>query len=267
MKYLRIPLLLILMFTLSTTVMAKDRVIKIEQPRATVYLPQADKATGIAVVDCPGGGYYTLALDHEGHQWAPMFNNAGIAYVVLEYTLPYGDRSLPIADVRRTFELLADSAAIWGIDPEKIGIMGFSAGGHLASTVATHPEEAGVRPAFQILFYPVVSLETEISHGKTRLGFLGENPTDAEVKEYSNYYKVTPQTPKAFIALSANDKSVLPDNSLRYAAALSAVGVPYSLHVYPTGGHGWGYRSSFPYHVDMLWDFQSWINDLVTSYK
>lgn len=240
---------------------AAGRIVRIDSPKATVYLPPQPDASGRAIVDCPGGGYSHLSVDNEGHYWAPFFNELGLTYVVLEYTLPGADRTLPLADVETTFKLLADSAEAWHVNPSQIGIMGFSAGGHLASTVATHPTKA-MTPAFQILFYPVVSLENGLTHKGTRRGFLGDNPDDATVRQYSNMYQVTGQTPQAFIALSADDTAVPPANSLMYADALVKAKVPVALHMYPAGGHGWGYRTRFADHDRMLAELSSWLRSL-----
>ena len=234
------------------------KVIEIESPKATVYLPANPAKDGKAIVCCPGGGYSHLATNHEGHHWAPFYNNLGIAYVVLEYRMPKGDRTIPVSDVEATFKILKENAEAWKINPDSIGIMGSSAGGHLASTCATHPTEI-MRPAFQILFYPVISLENSITHKGTRKGFLGENPTEADVKAYSNYYQVTPETPRAFLALSSDDRVVPAQNSLLYATALVENKVPVALSMFPTGGHGWGYRTSYKYHEATLEALTAWL--------
>lgn len=141
----------------------QGRIMEFDSPKLTVFLPNRHVATGKAVVVCPGGGYTHLAKDHEGFDWAPLFNNLGMACAVLQYKLPAGDNTIPMADVDAAFKLLADSASVWGINPESIGIMGSSAGGHLASTAATHTSP-NCKPAFQILFYPVISMQDEITH-------------------------------------------------------------------------------------------------------
>lgn len=239
---------------------AQVKIFDYNNPKLKVFLPPKCMATGKAIVACPGGGYSHIAVDHEGFRWASYFNNLGIAYAVLEYKLPNGDHRIPMNDVEAAFKILSDSASVWNIDSEKIGIMGSSAGGHLASAMSTHPFGA-CAPAFQILFYPVISLDEEITHKGTRKGFLGESPEQPMVTEWSNDKKVTVSTPRAFLALSSDDKVVQPINSILYFNALQKAGVPVSMFIYPTGGHGWGYRSSFKYHQQMLNELTAWLTD------
>lgn len=192
---------------------AGPRTVEMANPKMTAYLPAGELANGQAVVICPGGGYTHLATGHEGYQWAPFFNELGYAAIVLEYTFPKGDRTLPMSDVEECFKVVADSASVWNISADKIGIMGSSAGGHLASTIATHPAKS-CRPAFQILFYPVISLEKGVTHNGTADGFLGQDAPDSLRREWSNQYNVTAQTPPAFIVLSGDDTTVPPANSI-----------------------------------------------------
>ena len=227
--------------TMTTNRNENSRTVEIGSPRMRVFLPSASLATGQAVICCPGGGYSMVAAEHEGYAWAPFFNSLGIAFAVVDYRLPHGDRSIPLGDIERAFKIMADSASAWHIDPRNIGIMGFSAGGHLASSVATH-NPGGVNPAFQILFYPVISLDSAVTHQGTRNGFLGTAPDEALVSEWSSDLAVTPATSRAILILSDDDKSVSPDNSLNYYRALHAAGVPAELHILPSGGHGWGYN-------------------------
>lgn len=210
----------------------------------TVYLPTpeaASRANGMAVVDCPGGGYSHLSMQNEGHDWAEFFNAKGIAYVVLQYRMPHGDRNIPLSDAYNAMRTVRDSAAVWHVNPRAVGIMGFSAGGHLASSVATH-RPGGVSPAFQILFYPVISLDSAITHKGTRNGFLGPEPDDALVSEWSSDRAVSAATPRAIMILSGDDKAVPPANSFNYYSALHDAGIPAELHILPSGGHGWGYN-------------------------
>ena len=223
-------------------------------PTLYLYLPEKGKANGMAVVACPGGGYGHLALSHEGHDWAPYFNAQGIAYGVLKYRLPKGNREVPMSDAQEAIRLMRANAEEWNIKPEKVGIMGSSAGGHLASTVATHAAPA-VRPNFQILFYPVVSLENGVTHKGTRVNFLGNEPQTDLVADYSNANMVKKgETPPAILLLSDDDKVVIPKNSIEYYSALQAEGIPAALHIYPKGGHGWGSRPTFAYHKAMIND-------------
>ena len=250
---------LLISLTLAFICQAQSRVYEFANPKLTVFLPPKGLENGSAIVACPGGGYSHLAKDHEGFHWAPYFNNQGFAYAVLEYRLPGGDRTLPMKDVEDAFKILSDSAANWKIDPAKIGIMGSSAGGHLASTMATHPTEH-CKPAFQILFYPVISLDSEITHQGTRKGFLGENPSEEMVAAWSSDNNVSPATSPAFIALSSDDKAVKPINSINYFNKLQENGVPVEMLIYPSGGHGWGYRSTFKQRDLMLEQLSDWLN-------
>lgn len=255
LKYLAVCLSFI---SIATVVNAQTRVIKIANPKMTVFLPPKGLESGKALIALPGGGYSHLAVNHEGFHWAPFFNKEGVAYAVLEYSMPKSDPSIPMKDVEAAFKIMADSAANWGFRPDSIGIMGSSAGGHLASTVSTHPTEI-CQPAFQILFYPVISMNPEITHKGSRKGFLGENPSEELEKTYSSEQQVTASTPRALMLLSSDDKTVVPANSLRYYESLIKAGVPASIHLYPTGGHGWGYRDTFKYHQNVLDEISAWL--------
>ena len=244
-----------------TGINAQSRVVEFDNPKLKVFLPPKNLSNGKAIVGCPGGGYQMIAVDHEGYDWAPYFNNLGYAYAVLTYTLPAGDKTLPMNDVDAAFKILNDNAQEWNINPDSIGIMGSSAGGHLAATISTHPMQYA-RPAFQILWYPVISLEESITHQGTRRGFLGENPTAEEVSQWSAHNAVTSTTPPAFIALSADDKVVLPINSWNYFNALVENKVPVAMFIYPTGGHGWGYRNKFIYHDQVIRELTTWLSTL-----
>ncbi len=231
------------------------------KPCITVYLPKATRPTK-AVIVCPGGGYANLAMNHEGHEWAPFFNNLGIAVVVLKYRMPNGNHEVPFSDACEAVRLTKAHAGEWNIHLDCIGIMGSSAGGHLASTVATHaPKE--LRPAFQILFYPVITMNERETHTGSRINLLGENPTKEMEKLYSNELQVDASTPRAFIALSDDDSGVKPVNSVKYYMALQQQGIPSALYIYPSGGHGWGIRESFKYHIEMLTELRSWLTTLL----
>ena len=233
------------------------------QSELTCYLPK--KPTGRAVVDCPGGGYSHLAMDHEGYQWAEYFNKQGIAYFVLKYRMPKGDRNIPLGDAYQAMRTVRDSAEVWRINKKDVGIMGFSAGGHLASSVSTHAEEA-VRPNFSILFYPVISMDERITHKGSCVNFLGEErKTNAKlVEEWSNDKAVRPQvTPRVILLMSSDDKVVPPvTNGVAYYTAMNKAGNECTLHIYPSGGHGWGFRNTaqgFRCHVQMLDDLTTWL--------
>ena len=224
------------------------------------YLPE--KPTGKAIVGCPGGGYTGLSMQNEGHDWAEYFNRQGIAYFVLTYRMPKGDRQLPISDAEKAMTTVRDSANVWDINPLDVGIMGFSAGGHLASTISTHSEFAA-RPNFSILFYPVISMNEKESHKGSCLNFLGmEGQKDGKlVKQYSNQHAVRRHLTPPAIILTANDDRTVPPvtNGLAYYSAMRREGNDCALYIYPTGGHGFGYRSSFTYHQQMLNDLTTWL--------
>ena len=233
-----------------------------DKAELTVYLPDAKKATGRAVVCCPGGGYTHLAMDHEGHQWATFFNSQGIALIVVKYRMPHGDYKIPISDAEEAIKTVRRQAEAWHISPDDVGIMGFSAGGHLASTIATH-SKGEAAPNFQILFYPVITMDPAFTHQGSHDNFLGTNRSKKQLKnlelEYSNDVQVNRTTPRAFIALSDDDRAVPAANGLNYYSELYRHDVPASLHVYPTGGHGWGYRESFTYHYLVIFELRSWL--------
>lgn len=237
-----------------------------DKAELTIYLPDAKKATGRAVVCCPGGGYTHLAMDHEGHQWASFFNNQGIALIVLKYRMPHGDRFVPISDAEEAMKTVRRNAEAWNINPSDVGIMGFSAGGHLASTIATH-STGDAAPNFQILFYPVITMDPGYTHKGSRdnfLGTFGEGKKDQkEMKkleaDYSNDLQVNRTTSRAFLALSDDDKAVPAANGFNYYQQLYKHDVPASIHIYPTGGHGWGYRESFAFHYNVIFELRAWL--------
>src|SRR5574344_2640167 len=174
-------------------------------PTIRVYLPNAKSATGRAVVICPGGGYAFLAMDHEGNEWASFFNKMGIAAIVLKYRMPHGNCEVPETDAEEAIRQVRAHAAEWHIDPQQVGIMGSSAGGHLASTVATHAKP-DVRPNCQILFYPVISMDPALTHRGSHDGFLGKNPEKGLEDEFSNEKQVRAgETPPAIMLLSDDD--------------------------------------------------------------
>lgn len=231
------------------------------KPSVRVFLPQADKANGMAVVCCPGGGYSHLATDHEGYDWAPFFNERGIALIVLKYRMPRRVTEVPISDAREAVRLVRSHAEEWHINTSKVGIMGSSAGGHLASTIATHstPVEA---PNFQILFYPVISMQPGVTHKGSHDNLIGVDASSELNHNYSNATQVTRQTPPAIMLLSDDDTAVPSRNSVEYYLALRAAGVKSTLHIYPSGGHGWGFRTNFRFHNSMLNDLSDWLKTL-----
>lgn len=237
---------------------AAQRVVDIESPKMKVYLPAEDKSTGRAVVCLPGGGYAMLSNSHEGHHWAEFFNDLGLAFAVVDYRLPHGDRTLPIGDAENAMRVMRDSSEVWGLRRNDIGIMGSSAGGHLASTVATHAP-ADARPDFQILFYPVITMDKSYTHMGSHNFLLGESASKELEDEYSNELKVDESTPRAFIVFSDDDGLVPPKNGINYYSALHDKGIPASIYIYPSGGHGWGFSPGFRYHDLMTAELSAWL--------
>lgn len=223
-----------------------------------VYLPDAKRATGRAVVICPGGGYAHLAMEHEGTQWAPFFNNMGIAAIVLHYRMPNGNVKVPISDAEEALRTVRRNAKNWHINASDVGIMGFSAGGHLASTIATQ-SKAEAKPNFQILFYPVITMMQGYTHQGSHDNLLGKDAHKKDEQKYCSDLQVTRVTPRACLLLSDDDHTVMPINSVNYYAELYRHDVPSSIYVYPTGGHGWGMNTSFAYHAEMLTNLKGWL--------
>jgi acetyl esterase/lipase len=228
------------------------------KPSIRVYLPQREKATGRAVIACPGGGYAKLAYNHEGYDFAPFFTEQGIAFIVLKYRMPFGNREVPYTDAEEAIRLVKENAKEWNINVMDIGIMGSSAGGHLASTIATHAKPE-IRPAFQILLYPVITMDSSYTHQGSRKNLLGSNPPGSLIDLYSNEKQVTPETPRAFIVFSDDDKGVSSINGVNYYEALKRKNVPAALHIYPSGGHGWGIRDNFKYKSLFLAELKEWL--------
>ena len=230
-------------------------------PTLTVYLPS--NGNGKAIVMFPGGGYSHLAMNHEGHDMAQWFNAQGIVYAVLKYRMPNGHSDVPLSDAEQAMRIVREHAKEWKIDSDKIGIMGASAGGHLASTLATHYSSELAKPNFQILLYPVVTMIEGITHSGSRNNLI-ENAAAGSEKEvmFCNEKQVNSQTPAAFIALSSDDKVVPPANSINYYTALLQNNIPASLHIYPIGGHGWGFNDSFPYKRQWTEELEKWIREL-----
>ena len=231
------------------------------QAKMVCFLPE--KPCGRAIVGIPGGGYSMLSNTHEGTQASGWLNQRGIAYFVVNYRLPNGDRTCPISDVEQGFRIVRDSATVWGINPHDVGIMGFSAGGHLASVISTHsPYE--VRPDFTILFYPVISMDERVSHKWSCVNFLGkEGQKNPElVRDYSTMNAVRRHlTPPALI-VSASDDRLVPfvTNGLEYYKAMRLAGNECAMYVYPTGDHGFGFGPWFKYHQQLLTDIGNWLD-------
>ncbi len=239
-------------------------------PTITVWLPPKETATGAAVVICPGGGYAFLATEHEGEEVAKWLNSFGVAGIMVKYRLaPKYHNPAPLQDAQRAIRLTRSHAGDWGIHPDRVGIMGFSAGGHLASTASTHfdagkpdaqdpVDRLSCRPDFSILIYPVVALATEFAHGGSATNLLGENPDPALLASFSNEAQVTKDTPPAFLAHTSEDSAVPPENSLLYAMALSKAKVPFEIHVFEKGVHGLGLGTGWKERIKPEPSFQAW---------
>lgn len=224
----------------------------VTNPRIDYYPAKAELRNGTAVVICPGGGYWGIAIDHEGKQTAEWLNSIGITAFVLKYRMPDDaimvDKSVgPMQDVQEAIRIVRRNAKDWNIDPNKIGVMGYSAGGHLASTASTHyndnvyeHDNTSARPDFSLLIYPVISMDKNITHMGSRENLLGKDPSEEQVKRFSNELQVTSQTPPAFIIHSLDDNVVPVENSMNYALAMKQHGVTCELHIYEHGGHGYG---------------------------
>lgn len=231
-----------------------DWITYVSEPTLTVY--PADNPNGTALVMCPGGGYFGLSTKHEGSDMAADLNKAGVTLAVLKYRVPNGHHEIPLDDARQAVRLLRRHAGEFGIDPDRIGIGGASAGAHLAASLATHPADEDARVSFQVMVYPVVTMREGVTHQGSRENLLGKKPSKKLVEYYSNEKQVNAQTPPAFIAVATDDDVVPMQNSMDYFNALIANKVPVTLHVYPSGGHGWAYRQEFAYQ-------QQWVDELL----
>jgi acetyl esterase/lipase len=220
-------------------------------PMMEVYLPEKEKATGAAVLICPGGAYGVIVYQGEGQSTAKRFAENGIAAFVLKYRLPSDEYMAnkaigPLQDAQQAIKLIRENATKWGVDPQKVGVAGFSAGGHLASSLATHYDKSyinnsnntNLRPDFQILVYPVISMKKELTHADSRKNLLGTQPSEELVNDFSNETRIVANAPQAYITHTADDQVVDVDNSILYFEALRKNRVPVEMHIYPKGGHG-----------------------------
>ena len=234
----------------------KNRAVrKIAEPSIEVFIP--DSPCGTSILICPGGAYACQAFDKEGTDIARWLNTLGITACVLKYRLPSeghaNGKDVPLKDAQRALRILRASAAEWNIDPAKIGVMGFSAGGHLASSLGTGYSRTlyekgdsidfqSARPDFMVLGYPVISMQDGITHKGSRMNLLGSSPTSELLKGYSTDQQIDPRTPLAFIFLAGDDNTVIPENSIRFYQELIKHNIPAELHIFEQGGHGFGLR-------------------------
>ena len=262
MKKLMIWNLLMLAMTMQAQTARKFTLNLTDDGKAQMvcFLPQT--SSGKAIVGVPGGGYSVLSNSHEGYLASEWLNQQGIAYFVVNYRLPNGDRSKPMGDVEHGIRIVRDSAQTWGINPHDVGIMGFSAGGHLASVISTH-SDFDVRPDFTILFYPVISMDERVSHKWSCRNFLGEEgQKDPKlVRDFSTDQAVRRHlTPPAIIIMASDDRLVPPvTNGVAYYSAMRNAGNECAMYIYPTGDHGFGFGSWFKYHDQMLTDLGNWL--------
>ena len=256
------------------------RIDNVQTPTLEVYLPAKANHAGRAIVICPGGGYKILAYDWEGTDIAKWFNSKGIAAFVLKYRLP-GSPSLiephlaPLQDAQRAMRIVRENSEKWNIDPTQIGIMGFSAGGHLASTLGTHYDEntlkepndnplnkISARPDFMVLVYPVITFDEKYYHGGSKNALIGKNASQEMIDHFSNNLQVSKDTPATFLIHSADDSAVPYQNSMLFYDALQKHKVASELHIYPKGGHGYSLaigKGSLQGWTDRLYE---WINEL-----
>ena len=242
-----------------------------DQPLMTPYLPPAGTANGTAVVIFPGGGYQHLAMDHEGSAIANWLAGVGVTTFVVRYRLgPAYHHPTMLGDAQRAIRIARTRAAEWGIDPRRLGVIGFSAGGHLASTTGTHfdagsaasadpIERASSRPDFMILIYPVITMRDSVTHNGSRLNLLGREPAPELVRLLSNEMQVTAETPPAFLVHTTDDRTVPVENSVLFYESLKRNGVPAELHVFEHGSHGFGLAPTDPVLAEWATLCESWM--------
>ncbi len=237
------------------------RAYNVKVPTLTLYFPDEGTATGQCVVICPGGGYMFLSMESEGRMAAEWMAQRGITAAVLKYRMPNGHSEIPLRDALKAIETVRERSSEWGVNPGKVGIMGFSAGGHLAATASTlcTPD---CRPGFSILIYPVTTMIGDTHAGSVR-GLLGEDPSAETLERFSPAMQVGPGTPPAFLVHCQDDKGVPYEHSVNYFRALGRAGVGgCEMLTYPTGGHGWGFRGTQPWWDDFSAALERWIAGL-----
>ncbi len=250
------------------------RISKVSVPTLIMYPAPKGKANGTAVIICPGGGYSILAASHEGSDVARKFNEMGVTAFVLKYRLPSDetmtDKSVgPLQDAQRAIQMVRQHAKDWRIDKNKIGIMGFSAGGHLASTAGTHfesayidnPKKTSIRPDFMILGYPVISFMDSLAHVGSRNNLIGKNATTEQVRLFSNELQVTDKTPPTFLVHAKDDGGVSVQNSLAFDAALRQHHVPSQVYLYEKGGHGFGMNNKTS-EIKWMDNLEQWMKEM-----
>ena len=243
---------------------------KVSKPTLTVFLPE--KPNGTAVVICPGGSYKNVYVYGEGFKIAKFFNSIGITAFILKYRLPSDeimkDKTIgPLQDAQESIRFIRRNAAKWGINTQKVGVIGFSAGGHLASTLSTHYNDVvytavdtlSARPDFSILVYPVISMDDKITHKMSKNNLLGSEPSQDLIEKYSNEKQINSMTPPTFIAHPIDDKSVVVENSIQYFLSLKMNNVPCEAHFYQTGKHGFGIGRAGTTSINWTKDLENWL--------
>ncbi len=264
-----------------------NRVENVSVPSMRFYPADSAKNTGVTILICPGGGYARQAVSYEGSQFGEWLSSLGINAFVLKYRLPNKHAFIPLKDAQQAMRIIRSRAGEWKLNPSKIGVSGFSAGGHLASTLGTHfdfgtpvPPVAlpakgkkpmplapaplssfSCRPDFMILFYPVVSMQESVTHAGSRENLLGPGYKRDSVDYYSNERQVTKDTPPTLLFLSDDDGAVPPQNSIDFYSALKKYKIPASMYLFPEGGHGWGFNANFRYHEIWKSLYMDWLKE------
>ena len=239
----------------------KGYYVGVSDPELLVYLPDPARATGQAMLVVPGGSYEKVCITHEGYKTAEWLNEHGIAAMILKYRMPNGHPGIPLEDGEQAMRVIRRNAAQWGVDPHNVGIIGFSAGGHFASTLITEYTSEETRPDFAVLVYPVITMDERFTYAGSRRNLLGEAPAEGLVAAFSNELRVTSGTPPTFIAFSDDDDGVPPVNGTLFYNALKAASVPGEIHIYPTGGHGWGWNETFKYKDEFRNSLVRWLSE------
>ena len=256
--------IIILAIIVAGVIVVKTSIVRVELPHGAVLhvlpAPKDNQVHG-AVVICPGGGYAYLERWKEGFCWFPFFYSQGYAVAMLEYRMPKQNRQAPIIDGSEAVWMMRKLASEWGYDENNVGVMGFSAGGHVASTLLVN-DKVSARPDFGILFYPVISMKRELTHQGTHDNLLGWDASEELEDQYSNELHVSDNTPPVYIVVASNDKKVNPGNSFRFYDEMRAKNRPATLRVFPSFEHGWGYHLTFDYHSEMMDGLIDWLKDL-----
>lgn len=227
-------------------------------PEIQIFLPSKSTVSEPtqAVLVIPGGSYGVIAASHEGYKSIEWLNSHGIAGILLKYRLPNGHKDIPLEDARTAMRIIREQSANWNINPAQVGVMGFSAGGHLASLLLTRFIDLSSHPDFGVLGYPVIDLKGHVNTGQN---LLGKEPANADIEKYSSNNHIENQTPPMYIVLTDDDKVVTPSHSIKFYSALKEKGIPAEMHIYPTGNHGWWMRERYKFSEDTYPLLMRWI--------